>query len=160
MTDITFLWTKEGWLYLAVILDLFSRRAVGWAMSENVDRHLALSALDMALAQRRPTGSLVHHSDRGSTYASEDYRFALERRGIQCSMSRKGDCWDNAVAESFFSTLKAELEEAESCETRDAARLSVSSYIDNFYNLQRRHSTIGYCSPVEFELMYSMKAAA
>ena len=160
VTDITFLWTKEGWLYLAVILDLFSRRVIGWAMSENCDRHLALVALDMALAHRRPTGSLVHHSDRGSTYASEDYRFALEKRGIECSMSRKGDCWDNAVAESFFSTLKAELEEAETSETRDAARQSVSSYIDGFYNLQRRHSTINYCSPIEFELMYSMKAAA
>ena len=160
VTDITYLWTKGGWLYLAVILDLFSRRVVGWAMSENVDRHLALSALDMALTQRRPTGSLVHHSDRGRTYASEDYRFALEKRGIECSMSRKGDCWDNAVAESFFSTLKAELEEAETSETRDAARLSISGYIDNFYNLQRRHSTIGYCSPVEFELMYSLKEAA
>ena len=160
VTDITFLWTKEGWLYLAVILDLFSRRVVGWAMSENVDRHLALAALEMALAQRRPAGSLVHHSDRGSTYASEDYRFALEKRGIECSMSRKGDCWDNAVAESFFSTLKSELPEAENSETRDSARRSVSGYIHDFYNLQRRHSTIGYCSPVEFELMYSMKAAA
>jgi transposase InsO family protein len=95
VTDITFLWTAEGWLYLAVILDLFSRRVVGWATSRNVDRHLALAALDMALTNRRPTAGLVHHSDRGSTYASGDYRTALEARGIQCSMSRKGDCWDS-----------------------------------------------------------------
>lgn len=95
VTDITFLWTKQGWLYLAVILDLFSRRVVGWATSENVDRHLALAALDMALVQRRPISGLVHHSDRGSTYASEDYQNALRTRGFECSMSRKGDCWDS-----------------------------------------------------------------
>ena len=160
VTDITYLWTQQGWLYLAAILDLFSRRVVGWAMSENVDRHLALAALDMALAQRRPSGNLVHHSDRGSTYASEDYRAALETRGIECSMSRKGDCWDNAVAESFFSSLKWELEGADNFESREMARFQVAEYIDDFYNLQRRHSTIGYSSPIEFELMHSVKAAA
>jgi putative transposase len=160
VTDITFLWTAQGWLYLAVILDLFSRRVVGWATSQNVDRHLALAALDRALARRRPTAGLVHHSDRGSTYASTDYRKALEARGIECSMSRKGDCWDNAVAESFFSSLKRELEGIDDLESRAGATASIGEYIDEFYNLQRRHSAINYASPVEFELIHSMKRAA
>jgi transposase InsO family protein len=160
VTDITFLWTAEGWLYLAVILDLFSRRVVGWATSRNVDRHLALAALDMALSNRRPTAGLVHHSDRGSTYASGDYRTALGARGIQCSMSRKGDCWDNAVAESFFASMKREMENIDNLESWAGAALSIGEYIDAFYNFQRRHSTIGYNSPVEFELIHSVKKAA
>jgi transposase InsO family protein len=151
VTDITFLWTTQGWLYLAVILDLFSRRVVGWATNRNVDRHLALAALDMALAHRRPTADLVHHSDRGSTYASADYRRALDARDIECSMSRKGDCWDNAVAESFFASLKREMENIDELESWATATLSVREYI-SFYNLERRHSTINYTSPVEFEL--------
>jgi transposase InsO family protein len=153
VTDITFLWTQEGWLYLAVILDLFSRRVVGWATSANVDRHLALDALDSALRARRPSRGLVHHSDRGSTYASGDYRRALATHGIECSMSRKGDCWDNAVAESFFASLKREVEEIDRLESRAQAVLILGDYIERFYNLRRRHSTIGYKSPVEFELM-------
>lgn len=160
VTDITFVWTAQGWLYLAVILDLFSRRVVGWATSQNVDRHLALAALDAALARRRPPAGLVHHSDRGSTYASGDYRKALDARGIECSMSRKGDCWDNAVAESFFSTLKRELEGIDDFESRDGATLSIGDYIDGFYNIQRRHSAINYTSPIEFELIHSAKRAA
>jgi putative transposase len=160
VTDITFLWTNQGWLYLAVILDLFSRRVVGWATSQNVDRHLALAALDKALACRRPSAGLVHHSDRGSTYASTDYREALESRGIQCSMSRKGDCWDNAVAESFFATLKREMENSDDLESRQVATLSIREYIDGFYNFQRRHSAINYNSPVEFELIHSVQQAA
>jgi putative transposase len=160
VTDITFLWTKQGWLYLAVILDLFSRRVVGWATSQNVDRHLALAALDMALVQRRPLSGLVHHSDRGSTYASDDYQKALRARGFECSMSRKGDCWDNAVAESFFSTLKREMENIDDLESRAAATLSVREYIEGFYNLQRRHSAINYNSPIEFELLHSVKKRA
>jgi len=160
VTDITFLWTAQGWLYLAVILDLFSRRVVGWATSQNVDRHLALAALDTALARRRPAAGLVHHSDRGSTYASSDYRKALNARGLECSMSRKGDCWDNAVAESFFSTLKRELEGIDDFESRAGATLSIGDYIDGFYNIQRRHSAINYTSPVEFELIHSVKRAA
>ena len=160
VTDITFLWTAQGWLYLAVILDLFSRRVVGWATSENVDRHLALAALDRALALRRPRAGLVHHSDRGSTYASTDYRKALEARGIECSMSRTGDCWDNAVAESFFASLKRELEEIDDLESRAQATLLVGEYIDGFYNVQRRHSAIDYKSPIEFELVQSVKEAA
>lgn len=155
VTDITFLWTAQGWLYLAVILDLFSRRVVGWATSQNVDRHLALAALDSSLARRRPAPGLVHHSDRGSTYASSDYRKALDARGIQCSMSRKGDCWDNAVAESFFSTLKRELEGIDDFESRVGATLAIGAYIDGFYNIQRRHSANDYTSPIEFELIHS-----
>jgi putative transposase len=160
VTDITFIWTLQGWLYLAVIIDLFSRRVVGWATSRNVDRHLALAALDMAIRQRHPGGDLVHHSDRGSTYASGDYRKALEKEGIECSMSRKGDCWDNAVAESFFSTLKREMENIDHLESWGAANISIAEYIDGFYNLRRRHSALNYNSPIEFELIHSVKKAA
>jgi transposase InsO family protein len=160
VTDITFLWTAQGWLYLAVILDLFSRRVVGWATSRNVDRYLALAALDMALTKRRPPTGLVHHSDRGSTYASTDYRKALETRGIECSMSRSGDCWDNAVAESFFATLKCEMDGADDLESWAGANISIGEYIDGFYNPQRRHSAISYKSPIEFELLHSVKKAA
>ena len=160
VTDITSIWTQQGWLYLAVILDLFSRRVVGWAASENIDRHLAISALDEALRDRRPSTGLVHHSDRGSTYASTDYRKALETHGIECSMSRKGDCWDNAVAESFFASLKREVEELEHLESRAQGVAIIGDYIDTFYNLTRRHSTIAYRSPVEFELMYHAQTRA
>jgi transposase InsO family protein len=160
VTDITYLWTREGWLYLAVILDLFSRRVVSWATSATIDRHLALAALKAALQARRPDAGLVHHSDRGSTYASGDYRTALETHAIECSMSRKGDCWDNAVAESFFATLKREVEEIDNLASHEQANAVLSDYIDTFYNLQRRHSTIGYHSPIEFELMYCTKFRA
>jgi putative transposase len=160
VTDITFLWTQQGWLYLAVILDLFSRRVVGWATSANIDRHLALAALDMALVKRRPRAGLVHHSDRGSTYAAHDYRHALAARGLQCSMSRKGNCWDNAVAESFFATLKREMDRADELPSQPIAALLVGEYIDGFYNVRRRHSAIDYCSPIEFELLHSVKRRA
>jgi transposase InsO family protein len=158
--DITFLWTRRGWIYLAVILDLFSKRVIGWATSENVDRHLALAALDMALGQRCPGRGLVHHTDRGSTYASKAYRKALKSRGIRCSMSRKGDCWDNAVAESFFATLKREMEDIDRLEGWVSANLSIGEYIDGFYNTKRRHSALNYNSPIKFELMHSVKKAA
>lgn len=160
VTDITYLWTREGWLYLAVMLDLFSRRVVSWATSPSIDRHLALVALRAALRDRRPDAGLVHHSDRGSTYASGDYRSALETHAIECSMSRKGDCWDNAVAESFFATLKREVEEIDDLASHAHANAVLTDYIDRFYNFQRRHSTIGYCSPVEFELMHCTKSRA
>jgi putative transposase len=160
VTDITSIWTREGWLYLAAILDLFSRRVVGWATSANIDRHLALSALEMALRERRPREGLVHHSDRGSTYASSDYRDALDAHGLECSMSRKGDCWDNAVAESFFASLKREVEEIDQIGSRAHGDALIAEYIDRFYNLQRRHSTIAYRSPVEFELMYYVQSRA
>jgi putative transposase len=159
VTDITFLWTAQGWLYLAVILDLFSRRVVGWATSVNVDRHLALAALDAAVAGRRPRRGLVHHSDRGSTYASGDYRQALKSRGIQCSMSRSGNCWDNAVAESFFASLKREVEGIDDLHSREHARALIAEYID-FYNVRRRHSALDYKSPIEFELKQSVQHAA
>jgi putative transposase len=160
VTDITFIWTRQGWLYLAVILDVFSRRVVGWSTGQHVDRHLALAALDMALANRGPRPGLIHHSDRGSTYASRDYRRALRRWGIKCSMSRKGDCWDNALAESFFATLKREMEGIDCLENWAAANLSIGEYIDGFYNTRRRHSALKYSSPIEFELLHSVKKAA
>jgi putative transposase len=160
VTDITYLWTREGWLYLAVMLDLFSRRVVSWATSATIDRHLALAALRSAIRERRPDAGLVHHSDRGSTYASGDYRSALEKHDIECSMSRKGDCWDNAVAESFFATLKREVEGIDDLGSHAQANAILTDYIDSFYNFQRRHSTIGYCSPVEFELVHCTKSRA
>ncbi|MFP2962870.1 IS3 family transposase, partial [Myxococcus sp. 1LA] len=160
VTDITYVWTRQGWLYLAVVLDLFSRLVVGWAMGEFIDRHLVLGALDMALKRRRPPRGLLHHSDRGSQYSSEDYQRALASRGIECSMSRKGNCWDNAVAESFFSTLKMELVHDADFATRDQARAALFEYIEVFYNRQRRHSTLGYVSPVEYERLASPVALA
>ena len=158
--DITFIWTRQGWLYLATILDLFSRRVVGWATSRNVDRHLALAALHMAVDRRRPGAGLLHHTDRGSTYASDDYREALKAERITCSMSRKGDCWDNSVAESFFATLKREMEDIDDFEGHESATHSIEQYIDGFYNSKRRHSTLGYRTPIEYELMHSVKKAA
>lgn len=148
--DITYLWTSEGWLYLAVLLDLYSRRVVGWAMSDRVDRLLALSALEMAISNRSPK-ALLHHTDRGSQYTSTDYRQALERHGLTCSMSRVGNCWDNAVAESFFATLKTELLPERPFPTRQAAKQAVFEYIEVFYNRQRRHSALGYLTPAGFE---------
>jgi transposase InsO family protein len=158
--DITYVWTEEGWLYLAVILDLFSRRVVGWAVDETLDRRLALGALDRALNARRPAPGLVHHSDRGSQYASQDYRDSLRKRGFVCSMSRKGDCWDNAVVESFFSSIKAELLDETSWPSRRAAESAIAEYIDGFYNLTRRHSTLDYLSPAEFEFRSHVAALA
>jgi len=150
-TDITYVWTREGWLYLAVVMDLFSRRIVGWAMDRRLNRDLTLRALRMALSGRCPGGELVHHSDRGSQYASDDYQRLLRQRGILCSMSRKGDCWDNAVVESFFGTLKKELVHRCDFVTREEARREIFDYIEVFYNRQRRHSYLGYLSPAEFE---------
>jgi transposase InsO family protein len=152
VTDVTYVWTLEGWLYLAVLLDLFSRRVVGWAVSETNDRVLALTALRRALAERRPRPGLVHHSDRGSPYASDDYQAVLREHGLVCSMSRRADCYDNAVAESFFATIRAELLDHELHATRAAAVTALSAYIEDFYNLVRRHSSNDYVSPVEFEL--------
>ncbi len=159
-TDITYVPTREGWLYLAVVLDLFSRRVIGWAMDSRIDRHLVLSALDMALKSRRPPAGLVHHSDRGSQYACADYQRALAARGIRCSMSRKGNCWDNAVVESFFSTLKTELVHDRDFPTRESAKAALFEFIEVFYNRQRRHSALGYVSPVEFEKTASQVSLA
>lgn len=149
--DVTFLPTGDGWLYLAVLLDLYSRRVVGWAMSERNDEALTLSALNMALSLRRPKPGLVHHSDRGTTYASGTYQDVLSKRGIVCSMSRKGNCWDNAVVESFFSTLEFECGDQQPFSSRAHARREVTEYILGFYNPMRRHSTLGQVSPMEYE---------
>ena len=149
--DITYLPTADGWLYLAVLLDLCSKTVVGWAMSEELNTSVALAALRMALERRRPAAGLVHHSDRGIQYASESYRAALAANGLVPSMSRKGNCWDNAPAESFFSTLKTELVGARVFPSRDIARTEVFEYVEVFYNRTRRHSSLGYVSPAEFE---------
>lgn len=160
VTDVTCIWTRTGWLFLAVMLDLFSRRVVGWATSATNDRFLALDALHDAIMKRCPGAGLVQHSDRGSPYASDDYRAELARFCIIASMSRKGDCWDNAVAESFFSTLKTELVGEHIYTSLDAATAAIGDYIDNFYNTRRRHSHLGYVSPIEFELMSQIQAQA
>ena len=159
--DITYVWTLRGWLYVAVILDLFSRRVVGWAMDSRLDTEsLTLNALNMALANRMPDRGLIFHSDRGTQYTSKAYRKALKARGIVCSMSRRGDCWDNAVAESFFATLKLDLVFRQTFRTRQEARQAIFGYIEIFYNRQRRHSSIGYVSPAEFEEVAKATEAA
>jgi putative transposase len=152
VADMTYIWTTEGWLYLAVIIDLFSRRVVGWSMAEQMRTELVLTALDAALGQRVPSQmGLVFHSDRGSQYASGDYRAALLKADITCSMSRRANCWDNAVAESFFGTLKTELIHPRIFSSVAVARTVIAEWIEVFYNRQRIHSTIGYLSPVQFE---------
>jgi putative transposase len=149
--DITYIPTREGWLYLAVVEDLHSRQIVGWSMGERIDSRLVVDALAMAVARRLPGEDLVSHSDRGSQYASEHYRRRLADHGIACSMSRRANCWDNAPMESFFASLKKELVHDEDYATRAEARASVFEYIEVFYNRVRRHSSLGYQSPVEYE---------
>lgn len=151
--DVTYVRTNEGWLYLAIILDLYSRRVVGWSASERNDARLVVGALTKALSQRRPPKELMMHSDRGSTYASELHRGLLKEHQIRCSMSRKGDCWDNAVAESFFASLKREGLE-EQYESRRTAYQAASEYMC-YYNTKRRHSSLNYQSPIAFELKMS-----
>ena len=152
VSDITYVWTWAGWLYLAIVLDLFSRRVVGWAMDSRLDTEsLTLNALHMALRNRAPDRGLIHHSDRGTQYTSGDFQKVLDARGIVCSMSRRGNCWDNAVAESFFATLKLDLVFRRTFRTRREARQAIFNYIEVFYNRQRRHSYLGYLSPAEFE---------
>jgi putative transposase len=160
VTDVTYVWTLEGWLYLAAIIDLFSRRVVGWATREVNDRRLALEALSHAKSARNPSPGLLHHSDRGSVYASDDYGEALTKIGAVKSMSRKANCWDNAVAESFFASLKGERLDHETYATRTEATFAIDDYIERFYNTQRRHSTLGYVSPVEFEMMSMQRGTA
>jgi len=142
-----------GWLYLASILDVYSRLVVGWAMRAHMKAELALAALDMAVKRRNPIGHLVHHSDRGSQYASQAYRDTLDQRNILCSMSAKGDCYDNAPKESFFHTLKVELIHGRRFTTRREAKAAVFEYIEAFYNRRRLHSSLGYLTPQEFELV-------
>jgi transposase InsO family protein len=151
--DITYIPTREGWLYLAVVIDLYSRFVVGWATSSRIDVSLVLAALEMAVARRRPPRGLVIHSDQGTQYAAGDYQRFLVRHSMTCSMSRRGNCWDNAVAESFFGMLKAELTNGVDYRTRFAAVDEIRSYIELFYNRQRRHSSLGYTSPAVYEMM-------
>jgi transposase InsO family protein len=151
VADITYIETKEGWLYLAAILDLYSRKIVGWAMSEHIDTALVLKALAMALLHRNPPANLLLHSDRGVQYASADYRRALDQAGLVASMSRKANCYDNASMESFWSTLKLELVYRTTFATRSDARTRIFNYIESFYNRQRAHSSLGYHSPFDFE---------
>jgi len=151
VSDITYLPVEEGWEYLATVMDLHSRRIVGWAMQSTLERSLTLRALEMAIAQRQPGPGLIHHSDRGVQYACFDYQAALARQGIVPSMSRKGDCWDNAPMESFYGTLKCELVHDWSRPPRAQARREVFEYLEVFYNRQRLHSSLGYQSPVAYE---------
>ena len=149
--DITYIWTSEGWLYLAVILDLHSRRIVGWAVSSRMKRDLVIRALEMAVALRQPPKGCIHHTDRGSQYCSNDYQNVLKKHGFLVSMSGKGNCYDNAVVETFFKTLKAELIWRNTWLTRRQTEMALFEYINGFYNPRRRHSTLGGKSPVAFE---------
>lgn len=157
--DITYVWTAEGWSYLAVLLDLHSRRVVGWAFGDNMRTELPLNALERALASRQPSAGLIHHSDRGSQYASREYRAVLRRHQAAQSMSRAGDCYDNAVAESFFASLKKERLHRRHFATRTEAYDTIADFIDGFYNPRRRHSTLGNMSPMNFENQSLAQAA-
>jgi putative transposase len=149
-SDITYIWTDEGWLYLAVVLDFFNREVVGWSLKQELSTLLAADALNMAWNKRAPASGLIHHSDRGVQYASDAYQAQLVSYGMRCSMSRKGDCWDNAPTESFFNSLKNELVHGQRYRTRAQARSAVFEYIEGFYNRTRRHSTLGYISPLQY----------
>lgn len=151
VADITYVSTKQGWLYLAVIIDLYSRRVVGWSMSQWMHRQLVINALRMAIDTRMPEGDLIHHSDRGGQYTSDDFRYELAKHNIECSMSSTGNCYDNAVAESFLGLLKRERVNRTRYRTRDEARVDIFDYIEVFYNRKRRHGYLGNISPVDFE---------
>lgn len=157
VADITFLWTLEGWLYIAAILDLFSRRVVGWAMAEHMKTSLVADALQMALTRRQPRQGLLHHSDRGVQYMSDAYQALLKAAGITVSISRKGNCWDNAVMERFWGSLKAERTNGRVYPTRLMAKIDVIDYIEMFYNCKRPHATLGYLSPMQFETQSLLK---
>ena len=152
LADITYVETDQGWLYLATVLDLYSRKIVGWAMCDHLRADLPLAALRMAISAQRPGAGLIHHSDRGVQYASADYRKVMQSAGFRASMSRKADCYDNAPMESFFHTLKTELVHHRQYATREEAKRDIFAYIEGFYNRIRRHSAIGYISPIEMEL--------
>ena len=154
VTDITYVWTREGWLYFAGILDLYSRQIVGWALEKRQTKALVEKALMQAILRRKPPKGILHHSDQGSQYASDGYQKLLHRYGFIPSMSRQGNCYDNAVMESFFRTLKTELVYFEDYQTRNQARNSIFEYIEIFYNRQRKHSSLGYLSPVTYETLY------
>jgi putative transposase len=155
--DITYIPTKQGWLYLAIVMDLFSRRIVGWSMSENIDSKLVQSAMEMAIRHRNPDTGLIHHSDRGIQYASDGFQELLTANKFVCSMSRKGNCWDNACAESFFGSLKNEWIKNRIYETYEEGKNDVFKYVEVFYNRKRRHASLGYISPAVYEEMYEMK---
>lgn len=155
VSDIMAVPTLKGWLHLVVVLDLFSRRAIGWSFGRKRTSGLVIAALQMALDERRPPPGLLHHSDRGSQYASHNFQSLLTRHGILCSMSRKGNCWDNAVMESFFGTLKQELLQHHRFADHDEAERAIVDYIGNFYNLRRRHSTLSYLTPAEYEFHHA-----
>jgi len=152
IADFTYIWTAEGWLYVAAVIDLFSRRVVGWSMSAAMTAQLVADALMMAVWRRGKPHALLHHSDRGSQYTSEQFQRLMADLGITCSMSRSGNCWDNAAMESFFSSLKTERTANKTYRTRNDAKADVFDYIERFYNPKRRHSTIGYLSPMDFEI--------
>jgi len=152
IADFTYIWTAEGWLYVAAVVDLFSRRVVGWSMSATMTAQLVTDALVMAIWRRGKPRALLHHSDRGSQYTSEQFQRLMADHGVTCSMSRSGNCWDNAAMESFFSSLKTERTARKTYRTRDEAKADVFDYIERFYNPKRRHSTIGYVSPMDFEM--------
>ena len=149
--DFTYIWTAEGWLYVAVVIDLYSRRVVGWSMQASMNAELVTEALMMALWRRGKPDALMHHSDRGSQYTSEQFQRLMAEHGVACSMSRAGNCWDNAAIESFFSSLKTERTARKTYRTRDEARADVFDYVERWYNPRRRHSTLGYLSPIAFE---------
>jgi len=155
--DITYIPTRMGWLYLAVVMDLFSRRIVGWSMSDTIDSELVQSAMRQALADRRPDVGLIHHSDRGVQYASGGFQKLLDDNNAICSMSRKGNCWDNACVESFFGSLKNEWVKGKIYKTFDDAKKDIFNYVEMFYNRKRRHASLGYVSPVVYEEMHEMK---
>ena len=157
VADITYIPMKMGWLYLAVVMDLFSRRIVGWAMSDSIDSELVQSAMRMALLHRGPDAGLIHHSDRGVQYAAENFRRLLDNNKVVCSMSGKGNCWDNACAESFFGSLKSERVKSKIYESFEDAKKDIFNYIEMFYNRKRRHESLGYVSPVVYEEMHDMK---
>ena len=158
--DITYVRTWAGWMYLAVVIDLFSRRVIGWAAADHMRTELATDALKMALALRGDVHGVIHHSDRGSQYASNDYQDLLEAHGIACSMSRKGNCWDNAVVESFFKTIKSELIFRRPWPTRAHANEAIADYIERFYNSRRRHSTIGASALLQYEMTFRQQQLA
>jgi putative transposase len=154
VSDITYIPTDDGWLYLSVVIDLFAKRVVGWSMADNLKAKLVTDALNMAVMSRKPVSGLIHHSDRGIQYACSGYQKMLDTYGITCSMSRKGNCWDNAVAESFFATLKKDCvykKKFRKFKTKNEARMEIFHYIETFYNRKRTHSKLGYKSPVEYE---------
>ncbi|HOF03880.1 MAG TPA: IS3 family transposase, partial [Atribacterota bacterium] len=159
VADITYIWTAEGWLYLATIMELFSRKIIGWSLRDRLTKELVIGALDMALKQRNLSTDLILHSDRGSQYASELYQLLLLKNGILCSMSGKGNCWDNAVMESFYRTLKVELIYQNTYQTRRQAQRDIFEYIEIFYNRERLHSSLGYYTPEEYETLMLTKVS-